>query len=251
MIFDFLFPFGQLGISHLADVDQKSFLATTGLAKTEAAELFEYRKNNNRYWDRPKLIKQVVQKAIPIAEALYPGYSLLFTFDNATSHAIYAKDAFCTAGMNKSSGGNQLLLRDGWFQINNIHYFQQLSFLSDKGLLVPKGIQQILEEKSLWPKAELNLECSKPKCYNCQRMADCKIFVKRSQCQGCRTPVAHGPLCSKNRKCDVCVQQKADCQCVSKKYCATCSAKKEKCMDCEELPPRCTSNGIISCINYE
>ena len=59
--------------------------------ETEAVEVFEYGKNNNRYWDGAKLHKQVVSKALPIAEALYPQYSLLFLFDNATNHSVYAK----------------------------------------------------------------------------------------------------------------------------------------------------------------
>ena len=37
-------------------------------------------------------------------EALYPGYSLFFLFDNAISHSVYAKDAFQIKDMNKSSG---------------------------------------------------------------------------------------------------------------------------------------------------
>lgn len=32
--------------------------------------------------------------------------------------------------------------------------------------------------KGLWPATGLNLECPKPKCYNCQMMADCKLCIK-------------------------------------------------------------------------
>ena len=76
-----------------------------GLTFTEVVELFEYGKNNEKYWDGPKLHKQVVTKALPIAEALYPGYSLLFLFDNATSHSVYADNALYITGINKKSGG--------------------------------------------------------------------------------------------------------------------------------------------------
>ena len=38
---------------------------------TEAVEVFEYEKNNDGYWDGAKLHQQVVNKALPIAEALY------------------------------------------------------------------------------------------------------------------------------------------------------------------------------------
>lgn len=56
-----------------------------------------------------------MKKALPIGEALYPGYALLFLFDNAISHLIYAPDALQVAHMNKVSGGCQSYLRLGWF----------------------------------------------------------------------------------------------------------------------------------------
>ncbi len=55
-------------------------------------KISKYRINNDGYWDGAKLHKQVVEKALPIIEALYPGYSLCFLFDNAISHSVYAKD---------------------------------------------------------------------------------------------------------------------------------------------------------------
>ena len=48
---------------------------------------------------------------MPIAEALYPGYELLFMFDNVTRHAIYAKDALPVTHINKGPGGQQFFLR--------------------------------------------------------------------------------------------------------------------------------------------
>ena len=53
-----------------------------GFLEMKMVEVFEYRKNNNRYWNGVKLYKQVVSKALPIAEALYLRYSLLFLFDH-------------------------------------------------------------------------------------------------------------------------------------------------------------------------
>ena len=78
-----------------------------GLLETEVVEVFEYGKNNNGYWDRAKLYKQVVSKALRIAEVLYSRYSLLFLFNNATSHLFYAKNAFQVQEMNKSVKGKQ------------------------------------------------------------------------------------------------------------------------------------------------
>ena len=75
-----------------------------GLIFREAVELFEYGKNNEKYWDGPKLHKQVVTKALLIAEALYSGYSLRFLFDNVTSYSVYGDNMLCTTGMNKENG---------------------------------------------------------------------------------------------------------------------------------------------------
>ena len=83
-------------------------------------ENFEYRKLNDGYWDGPKLHHQVITKTFPIAEALYPGYSLLFLFDNATSHSVYAQNALRTANMNKEMGGKQSILRDRWYEKDGV-----------------------------------------------------------------------------------------------------------------------------------
>lgn len=106
-----------------------------------------------------------------------------------------------------------------------------------------KGIQKVLEERNLWPVKGLNLECTKPKCFNCQVVADCKVCEKGKRCNLCKAPRAHSALnCSKSRKCDTCAYREENCQCISKKYCATCAIKKGKCADCKELPPKCTSD---------
>lgn len=61
----------------------------TRLIIIEVVELFEYKKSNKGYWDRLKLYKQIVNKALLIKGALYPNYSLLFFIDNATSYFIF------------------------------------------------------------------------------------------------------------------------------------------------------------------
>ncbi len=52
-----------------------------------------------------------MKKALPIGEALYPGYELLFLFDNAKIHSIYAPDALQIANLNQVPGGQQPFLR--------------------------------------------------------------------------------------------------------------------------------------------
>ncbi|CAJ0650541.1 4754_t:CDS:2, partial [Entrophospora sp. SA101] len=43
--------------------------------------------NCEGWWTSKHLVKQIVEKAIPIFEKLHPGSIGLFAFDNATSHA--------------------------------------------------------------------------------------------------------------------------------------------------------------------
>lgn len=62
------------------------------LLKTKAIEILKYRINNDEYWDKVKLYKQVVSKAFFIVNALYFGYSFLFLFYNLTNYFVYIKD---------------------------------------------------------------------------------------------------------------------------------------------------------------
>ena len=93
MTSDFLLPYGRLNFNSLTQDKKEEIAFITGLLETEAAKIFKYGKNHDRYWDGAKLHQQIVHKALPIAEGLYPGYLLLFLFNNATSHSVYAKDA--------------------------------------------------------------------------------------------------------------------------------------------------------------
>ena len=105
MTSDFNLPYEQLNLNSLTPEKREEIGQTTGLLEMEAIKIYENRKNNDGYWDGVKLHQQVVSKALPIAKALYPGYSLFYLFDNATSHAIYAKDALQVQNMNKRCGG--------------------------------------------------------------------------------------------------------------------------------------------------
>ena len=140
MASEFLLPFGRLNLSSLSEEKRSEVLEKSGLNVTEAVEIFEYGKSNDGYWDGPKLHHQVVTKALPIAEALYPGYSLLFLFDNATSHSVYAQNALRTANMNKRVGGKQPILRDGWYEENGIRIAHPMAFQDAQGTIIPKEI---------------------------------------------------------------------------------------------------------------
>ncbi len=77
------------------------------------------------YWAGEHLLDQIINKALPIAESLYPGYELLFMFDNTTSHFIYAKDELQFTQMNKGLDGQQFFLRAGWYTAPNVELMIQ------------------------------------------------------------------------------------------------------------------------------
>lgn len=64
-------------------------------------KIFEYKDNSNKYWDKAKLYKQVVNKALFIAKILYPNYLLLIFFNNTTNYSIYIKDILHIKNINK------------------------------------------------------------------------------------------------------------------------------------------------------
>ncbi len=84
---DFLLPWSRLNLLSLSSEKQEK-LVNSGVPR-EAITYFEYGKSEEGYWTREHLLNQIVKKALPIGEVLYPGYVLLFSFDNVTSHSIH------------------------------------------------------------------------------------------------------------------------------------------------------------------
>ena len=124
-----------------------------------------------------------------------------------------------------------------------MNFLKQAS-LSEQVITVQKGIQMILEERSLWPVGRLNLVCPTPGCPACQLIAKCKVCIKGSYCTSCIKRKTHSSKCTPKHPCDECCQRKERCQCVAKKYYPRCAGRiRKKCVNCEELPPKCTSNG--------
>lgn len=120
MVTEFILLFGRLNLASLTPEKREKVIEKTGLRHTEAVEVFEYGKNNDGDWDGAKLHQQVVNKTLPVAKALYPGYSLLFFFNNATSHSVYAKNALQVKDINKGIGDQQPQLRNEWFDCGNV-----------------------------------------------------------------------------------------------------------------------------------
>ena len=103
MVSDLLLLWSRLNVFSLPS-QQQTDLVNSGIS-LEVATYFEYSKMEEGYWTGEHLLDQIRTKALSIGEALYPGYELLFMFDNVTSHAVYAKDALQVAHMNKGPEG--------------------------------------------------------------------------------------------------------------------------------------------------
>lgn len=103
MILEFFLPFDQLNFQSLLLKKQVKVIEKSDLIITEVVKLFEYRKNNDRYWDGVKLHYQVVNKALLIVKAIYLGYLLIFLFDNTTNHLVYVKNVLHIKEINKNS----------------------------------------------------------------------------------------------------------------------------------------------------
>ncbi len=227
MVSEFLLLFACLGLSHLSRIQQEEIMCNTGLKTNEAVEVLEYRKNNDSYLDWVKLLRQVMEKALPIAETLYFGYSILFMLDNTTSHLVYTKHALCTNKMKQKLGNKQVIFYNSWYiDQMGMYHIQPMWYLGSKRKQIPKEIQKVFTKRGLWPATGLNLECPKPKCYNCQMMADFNLCIKGTKCQTCKEKNDHSANCGSGRKCNACVARKENCECVNKQYCIRCSEEK-------------------------
>lgn len=92
MTLTFLFSFDQLNLAFLNPDKRDKIVQRCELVSIKVVEIFEYKKNNDRYWDQAKIYHQVIKKALPIPKAFYPSYSLFFLFNNTTCHSIYIKN---------------------------------------------------------------------------------------------------------------------------------------------------------------
>ena len=128
--------------------------------------------------------------------------------------------------MNKSSSGKQVWLRNGWYEKDNAQIEQSMSYQTVTSQWIQKGIQWVLEKSGLWPYGALNLECYKPKCFNCEVAANCKICVKRYKCLYKAPKECNSINRSKSQKCNAYIHQEILCQYVNKIYCTICSIKK-------------------------
>jgi hypothetical protein len=70
--------------------------------KTEARVITFPGKNADGYWTGEHVVKQVKDKATPVAELLHPGCELVFCFDNSSNHGAFSADALRAQNINLS-----------------------------------------------------------------------------------------------------------------------------------------------------
>lgn len=91
----------------------------------------------------------------------------------------------------------------------------------------------------------------KLKYFNCEVITNSKIYIKDHKYEIYKVLKNHNSISySKDKKCDVYVYWKSSCKCVTKKYYATYLVKKEKYLNCKNLPPKCTSNNKFFLFYY-
>lgn len=155
-ISEFITPWGRLSVG--LDKASDAELINPRLHKREATEIVEC--GGDIWWNQEHIVQQTLI-AITVFEAAYPGAQGLFLFDNATSHSAYATDALRASKMNKGKGGKQPCMRDGYYTDGEGNTVIQTMTVENTS--EPKGLQIVLEERNLWPKVGLYLDCTQRK----------------------------------------------------------------------------------------
>lgn len=89
----------------------------------------------------------MLDRAIPIFNAQYPGCTAVFLFDNSTNHGCMAEDALLTSRMNLKDGGkNQVTKRETTWTADGCVHEQKMEHPDGTA----KGLRTILEERGLW-----------------------------------------------------------------------------------------------------
>lgn len=88
--------------------------------------------------------------AVKIAAVAFPGYRVLFAFDNAANHFTFVDDALVASRMNLNPGGDQPLMKYG----HDFHIDRPQSMIYDDSECVvgklrgkPKGIKVIPQKE--------------------------------------------------------------------------------------------------------
>ncbi|KIJ24834.1 hypothetical protein M422DRAFT_274299 [Sphaerobolus stellatus SS14] len=140
---------GRGRLIHISDFILES---TDGSVKCEACKIIYPGSGGDPYWDKNQLLAQVKNAAIPVFEEANPGKQALFIFDQSSAHAALPDNALRAFEMNKSNGGAQRTQRDTVIPMTNKYPEyrmkpQSMTTLNTDGKWVPKGLQQVLEER--------------------------------------------------------------------------------------------------------
>ncbi|EFP94093.1 uncharacterized protein PGTG_20080 [Puccinia graminis f. sp. tritici CRL 75-36-700-3] len=177
------------------------------LSLADAATVIYPGSQGDPWWDMKQLCAQVVEKAIPIFEALHPGSQGVFVFDCSSAHEAYGPNALRVQNMNLSLGGKQARMCDTIIpsddplipeHLRGQH--QAMCFPADYVVQSlanePKGIEQVLSEHGIWQHhisscidqrlPRLHLRCKQ--CAQTGAVKDAKIraatMVKRAEAHG-------------------------------------------------------------------
>ena len=63
-----------------------------------------------------------------------------------------------------------------------------MSFQGPNRKYIQKKIQKVLEKYVLWPAKKLKLEYTKPKCFKCQVVVNCKTCIQGHKCDPYKIP---------------------------------------------------------------
>jgi hypothetical protein len=131
------------------------------LGSTDAATVIYPGSQGDPWWDMKQLCAQILEKAIPIFEALHPGAQGVFVFDCSSAHEAYGPNALRVQNMNLGSGGKQSRLRDTIIPSDDPLIPEHLrgqrqemcypdNYIVQSLANQPKGIEQVLSERGIW-----------------------------------------------------------------------------------------------------
>jgi len=249
MVSDFLLPWCRLSTERLSEQERRN----TQLP-LYATKYLEYGKTEG-YWDGKDLVAHVIEVALPILRKIYPGYQILFLFDNSSNHGTYAEDALRVQSMSLKPGGlGQKLLRPGYMygdrtQVQEMTY-TTIDPATGAEIAEAKGMKDVLQERGLW-KDGLSMHCPKNLCYNCKIYQRCKECKAGTKCDGCKQPKKHSGKCTQRRKCDSCERRRGCSLCQPKVRCPLHEHFSGRdCKACKEQPPSCSGNSKSSTIYF-
>lgn len=76
--FEIFIPFWSTQLSLFKSKKKDKIVKKYGLLSKKVVEIFEYKKNNDGYWDSAKSHHQMMKKALFILKALYPRLFFFF-----------------------------------------------------------------------------------------------------------------------------------------------------------------------------